>query len=456
MKKFLVLIIIALLSTQLNAEDKKESLLLDGWTINGLAFMTYQMDGKDFNDDTDMVGDNILKLRLGAEKEFSKDIIFHIEFQDSRVMFADKTVAGNMDVEDDASNNSSNNFGLFQGYLEVKNILGTKLGLKAGRFQMDYGDGRYLGSGFWSLNEIKHDGIRAQYKCEKITADVFYTRHNSLQDQYYLKTLRSYYPLESADNFGNDVVGFWGNMKINKTNTVDLFAFMESNTAAAKELSRTTLGLNYNGKFGAFSAFADFAMQLGTSTAVNEDEDVDNVETDINAYHAALKLSYMLKPIKLSAGMDMFSGQKTYEDGEDMQINTFSNLLGSKHKFLGMMDYFLVLGGPTGGTGNLGVNDFYFCAAYPKITKKLGASVTYHLFMSNQPGINAEDGSEFSDFGSEIDFVLTYKVAKGFMVKGGAAVFMQGDLMKQMWTATDGTVREDMPIYAFLMIVAKL
>jgi len=435
MKKFLVLIIIALLSTQLNAEDKKESLLLDGWTINGLAFMTYQMDGKDFNSETDMVGDNILKLRLAVKKEFSKDVFFHIEFQDTRLMFADASVTGA----------GTNNFEMFQGFLEVKNILGTKLGLKAGRFQMSYGDGRYLGPSFWSINERKYDGVRAQYKSESITADVFYTRYNSPQDFYYLKTLRSYYPLESANNYGNDVMGFWGNMKINKTNAVDLFAFMESNTAATSELSRTTAGFNYNGKFGAFSAFADFAMQFGTSTKIVED--ADNVETDINATHMALKLSYMLKPIKLSGGLDMFSGQST--DGE---INTFSNLLGSKHKFLGMMDYFLSI---PGGTGNLGVNDFYFAAAYPKITKKIGASITYHMFMSNQPGINAEDGSEFSDFGSEIDFVLTYKVAKGFMVKGGAAVFMQGDLMKQMWTSGE-TVREDMPMYAFLMIVAKL
>lgn len=438
MKKFLVLIIIALLSTSLNAEDKKESLLLDGWTINGLAFMTYQMDGKDFNDETDPVGDNILKLRLAVKKEFSKDVLFHIEFQDTRFMFADASVTGD----------AVNNFEMFQGFLEVKNILGTNFGLKAGRFQMIYGDGRYLGPSFWSINERKYDGVRAQYKTESITADVFYTRHNSPQDEYYLKTLRAYYPLESADNFGNDVMGFWGNMKINKTNAVDLFAFMESNTAPATELSRTTAGLNYKGKFGAFSAYADYAMQFGTETTIVEG--ADNVEKDINAYHAALKLSYMLKPIKLTAGMDMFSGTSVVNPDGD--INTFSNLLGSKHKFMGMMDYFLSV---KGGTDNLGVNDFYFAAAYPKITKKIGASITYHLFMSNQEGINLEDASTFSDFGSEIDFVLTYKVAKGFMVKTGAAVFIQGDLMKQMWTK-DGTVREDMPMYAFIMIVAKL
>jgi hypothetical protein len=190
-------------------------------------------------------------------------------------------------------------------------------------------------------------------------------------------------------------------------------------------------------------------MQFGTETTIVEDD--DNIEKDINAYHAALKIDYMLKPIKLTGGMDMFSGTAVINpDGEN---NTFSNILGSKHKFMGMMDYFLSV---KGGTGNRGVNDFYFAAAYPKITKKIGASVTYHMFMSNQPGVSTEDASDISDFGSEIDFVLTYKVAKGFMAKGGAAVFMQGDLMKQMWTATDGTIREDMPMYAFLMIVAKL
>jgi len=269
---------------------------------------------------------------------------------------------------------------------------------------MGYGTEKYIGKSFWHINERKFDGVKLQYNTKSFVADLFYTRHKDLTP-YMLKTTRNMYPLEPDPNYGNNVFGLWTTTKIGKTQKLDLFAFGESKYAANLDVKRNTMGLNYGGKIGAFSWILEFAYELGK---VKTSDSIKTTEKDMSAYHAGLKMDYKLKPIKLFAGFDMFSGT---DPNEKTKINTFTNELGSKHKFLGYMDYFLIL---TAGTGNLGVNDYFLGLAVPNIFKGFTASLTGHYFMSNQTSL-----SGLNDFGNEFDLVFSYKLKKRLILKGG-------------------------------------
>ena len=99
--------------------------------------------------------------------------------------------------------------------------------------------------------------------------------------------------------------------------------------------------------------------------------------------------------------------------------------MGSKHKFLGLMDYFLAVGP---GTANHGVNDIFATFKYGTKKSKWIPSITFHHFMANS---TMDDDP--TDFGQEIDLQLVYKITKGAKLVGGAATFLQGDLMKKIW-----------------------
>jgi hypothetical protein len=406
------------------------ALSINGLRFFGLGFMIFQLDGKDFNSETDMVGNNILKFRLGAEYEFLDNMFFHIEFQDARMMYHDANVV----------TPSHHYFELFQGYIELKKLFGTDFGIKAGRFQMGYGTEKYIGKSFWHINERKFDGVKLQYATKPFVADLFYTRHKDITP-YMLKTTRNMYPLNPDPNYGNNVFGLWSTTKIGKTQELDIFAFSESKYAPKLDVKRNTMGLNYGGKIGAFSWILEFAYELGK---VKTSDSIKTTEKDMSAYQAGLKLNYKLKPIKLFAGFDIYSGT---DPNEKTKINTFTNELGSKHKFLGYMDYFLVL---TAGTGNLGVNDYFLGVAVPNICKGLTASLTGHYFMSNQTSL-----SGLNNFGNEFDLVLSYKLKKRLMLKGGASMFMQGNLMEEMWKIGN-VLRTDPGFWTFLMLVVKI
>ncbi|GEM_PF-2688941 len=435
MKKLTILFAIICLSLNVFAQTTDKPVVkkvtpkginINGLRIFGLGFMIFQLDDKDFNSETPSVGNSILKFRLGAEYEFLKNMFFHAEFQDSRMMYHDETVVGQTD----------HYFELFQGYIELKKLFGTDFGIKAGRFQMGYGTGKYLGKSFWHINERRFEGVKLQYQKKTFVADLFYTRHQSVTP-YMLKTLRKLYPLNPGPNYGNDVFGLWTKTSFNKNHKLDLFAFREAKYSDKLDMKRNTAGLNYNGKMGAFSFLIEFAYQFGTSKA-------NAVVKDINANHAGLKLNYKMKPVKLTAGFDMFSGTAPGTTGE---INTFSNELGGKHKFLGLMDYFLAI---PHGTGNLGVNDYYFGIAFPNMCKGFTTSLMGHLFMANQ-----KSAGDLSDFGKEIDLVFSYKFAKKLILKGGASMFSQGDLMKHLWTV--GNIeRTDASFWSFIMLVVKI
>lgn len=438
MKKFLFILVLSLVFSSTYAQktiDKPSS----DWKFTGLAQVISQMDGKDFSDDTHPLFYNIMKFRVGAEKTLFDKIDFKLELQDSRIMGSEAGATNNL-----------HNLDLFQGYISIKDIANTPLSLQIGRFQMQYGSERVIGRSFWHMNERVFDGFRLKYHTKNFKADFFNIIHTNSTD-YVLKIFpRGLYSYPAETAYGYGVYGLWTQTQLNENNKLDVFGIMEAdehkNTAENIDMTRNTIGFNYFGNFGPLSAVVEFAFQVGSKkgdTYVNDT--TTSYDKDINAYMANFKLDYKMKPAKITLGYNMISGT---DPNDDKEINTYSNYLASKHKFFGLMDYFLVIGK---GTANLGLNDIYLGVSYKDLMKGLSASLTGHYFTSKQTS-----KTELSDLGQEIDLVFNYKILKGSSIKFGGGLFMPGDLMKEIWTVQDGTKREDMSFWAFAMLATKL
>ena len=446
MKKILLLISIVLISNNLYSQKPQADQPSD-WKFTGLAHMISQMDGKDFSNHTHPLFYNVMKFRVGVEKTLFGQVDFKLEIQDSRLMGQEAGVT-----------NNDHNLDLFQGYVNIRDLFELPLSLQLGRFQMQYGTERIIGRSFWHMNERVFDGLRFKYHTKAFKADFFNIIHTNSTD-YILKLNPGTYQYPAADSYGYGVYGLWTQTQISEKSKIDVFGIMEAddhlNETENVELVRNTFGLNYFGNYGSLSTILEFAYQIGNKKGDNFDDDGNiksSYDKDINAYMAALRLDYKMKPVKLALGGNIISGT---DPADGSEINTYSNYLASKHKFFGLMDYFLDI---KNGTGNLGLNDIYIGVSYPEIVKNLSASLTAHYFMSNQSKIFMIDDieEELSDFGQEIDLTFDYKIIKGTSVKFGGGLFMPGGLMKELWKLEDGTERSDMSFWAFAMLVTRL
>jgi hypothetical protein len=436
MRYFTIFLLFVCLSLQLVAQEEKKE---NGWKINGLAHLIGQMDGKDFSNTTPPQYYTVMKFRLGVEKQVFDDLKFKLEMQDSRLLGQAEGVMNNI-----------HNLDLFEGYLEFNNVANIPLAVQAGRFQMEYGTERIIGRSFWHINERVFDGARLKYKTDNFAIDYFHIiQHNSTD--YILKIFPGLYPYPSQQSTSSGVYGIWSKIDFTEKNNLDLFAFMEANDTyddmSNSFLTRNTAGMNYNYKSGDFETVMEFAYQFGTAKTeiLNSMGAIENkTEKDIAAYLGSLLFNYKLKPVALELGGNIISGT---DPDEKEKINTYSNYLASKHKFYGLMDYFLDI---KRGTGNLGLNDFYFKVAYPGLVKNFSGAVILHHFMSNK-----ESASGLNTFGQEIDLVFTYKVIKGTSIKFGGGIFLPGDLMKEMWRTSESE-RSDPSFWSFIMIVSRL
>lgn len=424
MKYLFLLFIAMIISFPAKAEEK--SMLLDGWGINGTSQIIPYFDGRDFNNDTYAPGHTSMKTVIGISKSVNKQVDFKVAFQDYRAFGNNGTLTGD-----------ENNLHLMEGWIRFNNIFGTPISLKAGRFQLNYGSGRFISNSFWNYMERKFDGFLFNYTGENMSLDLFLTNHTS---DIKVQTFSKVPNIAPAGPYtGYNIYGLWYNNTAFDGQKFDIFALWDENAnkiGDEKALNRYTVGFDYYGSFGIFKPNVEFGYQTGSA-----------IGKDIAAYLASVSADVDLKPIGLKIGLDMHSGS---EDGNAEEINTFDNYLAAKHKFFGMMDYFVIA---RGGYNGVGVNDIYGGVSYKTSNKKYIYSLMLHQFMSNAENKNIMlDGEEAgTSFGTEIDLTLRYNVSKGIFVEAGQGFFLPGDLMKAYYGGN-----EDMAFLSYLRAVVKL
>src|SRR5262245_4118212 len=104
------------------------------------------------------------RIRLNLKFSVTDDIDVFIQPQDQRIWGQELTVL-----------TDERNFDLHQGFVELRNLFSEPLSLKAGRFEMAYGDQRLISPLDWHNVARAWDGAKVRYAPKDFWVEAFYT-----------------------------------------------------------------------------------------------------------------------------------------------------------------------------------------------------------------------------------------------------------------------------------------
>ncbi len=382
MRSVFIIILVLFFSSELLSDNLLE--------ISGQIRHRYEMDNRDFNNDTEFNNYNLLRSRLSVKLSPVENLSGFFQIQDSR-FFGE---------EENTLDGSANNLDLHQAYFVISNLFKLPLDLKIGRFEVLYANERLFGPVGWNNIGRSFDGVLLKYHIEKLWIDLFNFKETEQMDK---------------DNEGDkNVMGIYSDFKISEKYITQFFVITDRINPSEK-LNRFTAGFYANGKLGNFSHETEFAYQFGT---------ID--DKDVKAMMACLNLNYKLNHIKIKPGILLGIDYLTGDDPETDEIEIFNTLYSTNHKFYGYMDYFTNIPLHTYGSG---LSDIHF-GLFLKPVEKMICDLKFHIFNANQD-YTLNNGKSAKDFGNEIDFTLKYDYNEKVNFTGGYSVFLPGEIFKE-------------------------
>jgi hypothetical protein len=164
---------------------------------------------------------------------------------------------------------------------------------------------------------------------------------------------------------------------------------------------------------------------------------------DLKSYFFAAKFSYkIIERLSANVGVDYYSGSETTIDAGSS--NTFNRLYGAIHNYNGYMEYFSTL--PTQGLID------YYGGITTKITSKLGAELTGHMFYFDKDFYYQKVKTD-KNLGGEIDLALNYVTSKEIAIQGGYCRYINSATTKKYFKM-DGVITHPQQ-WAYVMLTIK-
>ena len=321
------------------------------------------------------------RLNFGFTNEFIKT---KLVLQDVRRWGNQKQLATN---EDFATS-------IHEAWAEV--LFTKEFSLKAGRQELIYDDHRIFGSVGWAHQARSHDVAVFKYEKDiKLHFGIAHHENGNITNNFY----------EGPDAY-KDMQYIWFNNAWEKSalsilflnNGVPIFEDNEQNNKYSQ-----TFGARFTTKIKSVKLASNLYYQGGKHVS----------DKDISA------LNFMLEASKgaFTLGYEYLSGTD-YNESKDM--NSFTPLYGTNHKFNGFMDYFYV--GNHGGS--VGLNDLYLKYKYNK--NKVGFNAHLHYFAA------AADVTTNADkyLGTELDLSASWAVKPMAKISVGLSAMFAGDSME--------------------------
>lgn len=400
----------------------------DDFKITGNVQTRAEVDERDFNSKTSPYFFATMRTSIGVEKTLFEKLKFYAQVRDSRLF-----------GESPNTLSSIKNLDLHQGYVSFNNMFDSPFSTQVGRFELNYGTQRFIGSVDWHYVARSFDGVKVNYANKdffNFNVDFLGLMINSSTPYVANATPANYKSMSNADGKevtmpNNQIYGFWSNAKFSPMAEVDLFAWLDdmkttkttidTNTKTAGTLftdkKQVTAGINYKGTYGPFSSLVEAAYQFGNQTVKDPVSGKVASNDNIGSYLASAQVFYSpLQELKFGLGADIISG-----DAGGKINSAFETLYGTNHLFYGYMDYFINV---AGNTKNYGLNDFYFTSSWKRDDFPLSAFLNVHHMMANQALKTGEN-----TFGQEVDLTLRYKVMEKTNLVLGGSVFVPGNIM---------------------------
>lgn len=281
---------------------------------------------------------------------------------------------------------------------------GQVLGLKIGRQELTL-DPILLWNKNWTHQGAAFDAVKIQYKNKNLGLNSnLGLSLNSVDYPGYATPFRTLGFFNASKTIGENI----------KINIIDLYEGFESETVLenGKQDStyfRNTIGINPVAKYSGLSFNGGFYMQIGNTAGL--------AGTYGGMMYTANLAYTIAKKYKIGAGYDNYSG-RAHDDTSDPTIDkVFIVPYAGCHKYFGNTDVQLKLFGKGYGATDINIK------ANAKVMKTTSIGLQFHMISFATEAILA-NGTEFTDVGNNIDFVLTHKFDKKVAVNLGYSLFM--------------------------------
>ncbi|MCK5237049.1 MAG: alginate export family protein [Deltaproteobacteria bacterium] len=368
------------------------------------------------NDGAAFVGQ---RARLTATANPTDDVTVKITIQDTRTW-------GTTGNTTDAVSGfgpfviENNTLDLHEAYAEASDIMGSGVGVKFGRQEVNLGDQRLIGSIGWSNNGQSFDGWGITYTSDVV--DVL------LAD---LKILEN--------GLGSNDTDLWiiqGSVKSLPIDALEVYyiskrqgqgGFRYGGSTQVAEETTNTFGFRAKGTFAGVTLSLEMPFQSGTVVFRDPVGDPD-IDKSASAY--AITASY-------DFGMGKIGGQYVAATGQDASgdITAFDQLYPTGHAHLG---YFDLQTWSDTASWNINVSG--------SLTDQLSAKFDYWSINAAEEDVNGD-----TDIGAEYDLTLKYAHNDALGIQLGYSSFTGGT-----YTETDeGNTNLETMHYYYLQANAK-
>lgn len=401
------------------------------------------------NDHTDSWGQ---RVRLTADAKATDDTSIKITLQDTRTWGASTNTNGGPALTD-----TGNTLDFHESYVNINNLFGAPVSLRAGRQQLSYGDGRLVANANWSNNDRSFDALKFTYTSAPVNVDLFTSK---VRDS-------------GTTSTDQDFTGIYATVKAIPNNTLDLYVLwlrdgLQSgnnafgwgttigNTAITGGIDSAQSLYTYGARLKGAVAGLDYTLELPLQSG---SVDTRTTSYNLKGWAAAAKLGYTLPtPTKVRLGLeyDYASGDN---DASNNDIKTFMGVFPSTHDKIGIMDI-----QAWRNVKALGLT------ASADVTEKLniGAGLwNLHLAQKHDAwyadanwdttptGLRAASATETnSSIGNELDLTATYKYNSAVTAEVGYSHLFSGKFIKDRINATANSDKQDQD-WAYMMLTAN-
>lgn len=331
-----------------------------------------------------------MRTRLGLDARLPQGIALFIQVQDVRFWGEELS---NRDRSADAVD-------FHQAYLEVDSLPGIGGLIRAGRQEVQLGEGRLISAPDWGQGGQSFDGLH--------WVRPFGEGH---VDAVYLRTQEGTVP---DHDFSADFTAAWMNVGLGSNGSLD-FLGVHNRTGEPNETSQTTLGTTGKAGSGPLNFRLQGMYQFG-----------ERVGMEVSAYMVAASgsLNVLDGKGKVTLWYDYLSGSDDAGEGTDGgKLGSFSTLYGARHRYYGRSDYFLDI---PRDTENLGLRDTALKLAYSP-SPLLRLNLDIHAFSTAQKGTLSSQ-----TLAQEADFWAQYRFREALDLEIGYSITWAGDAMEEL------------------------
>ena len=334
-------------------------------------------------------------VRLAAKANVNDTTSAYIQMQSTRTwgQQAGAQTGGANGGSGNASgqvNDGDASVGVHQAYFTLKNFLNLPIALdaKVGRQEILLDGWRLFGNTIWTPGMQTHDGITFSHKHDNMSLLLGYllATENTRTDDPNDRTDRDVYM--GHFNYKGVLGGQFSAYFVYDQNTSG------AGTGQTRDNEVVTIGGRQAGNLAGLDYRVEYYHQLGSGNGQN-DAQFEGADVDRSAYMFGVRVGKTFKNVSFKPGLtvwyDYLSGTSD-KDQRDGDWSSFSTVFDTGHKYYGLIDVFLgVGGGGNTGTQGLGLQDF---ALKGKINPMPGWTLKadYHWFWTAE-GVAANTGT---------------------------------------------------------------